>query len=194
VLKQQASTLLHASNVYHTPWPGKLAERLVRLTKKRGGLGFAAGSEEVAGENPGIQVFFANSGTEANEGALKIAKKVGKERWARKHKGRGWDATQDGDCSKTGIVCFEVRRSLHCWSHRLTTIYRQSGFHGRSMGALSVTWNAKYQKPFEPLIPGVSVGRLNDTSSLDLVEDDTCVVIVEPIQVRLPFPYHGFRD
>jgi len=164
VLKEQASTLLHASNVYHTPWPGKLAERLVQLTKKNGGLGFAAGSKEKVGDGAGIQVFFANSGTEANEGALKIAKKVGKERWAMKHKGRGWDATQDGECSKTGIVCFE------------------RGFHGRSMGALSVTWNAKYQKPFAPLIPGVSVGRLNEAESLELVKEDTCAVIVEPIQ------------
>jgi len=56
------------------------------------------------------------------------------------------------------------------------------------MGALSVTWNAKYQKPFEPLIPGVSVGRLNDTSSLDLVKEDTCAVIVEPIQVLIRVP------
>jgi len=85
-----------------------LAERLVRLTKKHGGLGYAAGTEEKAGGSAGIQVFFANSGTEANEGALKIAKKVGKERWAMKHKGRSFDATQDGECTKTGIVCFEV--------------------------------------------------------------------------------------
>jgi hypothetical protein len=56
------------------------------------------------------------------------------------------------------------------------------------MGALSVTWNAKYQKPFQPLIPGVSVGRLNDSSSLELVSEDTCAVIVEPIQVRTKVP------
>jgi acetylornithine aminotransferase len=52
------------------------------------------------------------------------------------------------------------------------------------MGSLSVTWNTKYQGPFQPLIPGVSVGRLNDMNSLDLVGEDTCAVIVEPIQVR----------
>jgi len=164
VLKTQASTLMHASNIYHTPWSGKLAERLVRLTKENGGLGFAAESGKNNGENVDIQVFFSNSGTEANEGALKIAKKVGKERWAMKHKGRNWDATQDGECSKSGIVCFE------------------NGFHGRSMGSLSVTWNTKYQGPFQPLIPGVRVGRLNDMDSLDLVNEDTCAVIIEPIQ------------
>ena len=51
------------------------------------------------------------------------------------------------------------------------------------MGGLSVTTNAKYQEPFQPLIPGVSVGRLNEDSSLELVNEDTCAVIVEPIQV-----------
>jgi acetylornithine aminotransferase len=102
---------MHASNLYHTPWPGKLAERLVKLTKQHGGLGYAVGSnaELKRGEPVGVQLFFSNSGTEANEGALKIAKKVGKERWAMKHKGRGWDAKlDDGECTKTGIVCFEV--------------------------------------------------------------------------------------
>jgi acetylornithine aminotransferase len=52
------------------------------------------------------------------------------------------------------------------------------------MGSLSVTWNSKYQGPFQPLIPGVKVGPLNDTSSVELVDEDTCAVIVEPIQVR----------
>jgi acetylornithine aminotransferase len=51
------------------------------------------------------------------------------------------------------------------------------------MGALSVTTNAKYQKPFMPLIPGVDVGKLNVYRNIEqLVVDDTCAVIVEPIQ------------
>jgi acetylornithine aminotransferase len=52
------------------------------------------------------------------------------------------------------------------------------------MGALSMTVNAKYQKPFEPLIPGVDVGKLNcAVEELDaLVTDETCGVIVECIQ------------
>ena len=51
------------------------------------------------------------------------------------------------------------------------------------MGSLSVTWNTKYQGPFQPLIPNVSVGRYDDMDSLELVGEDTCAVIVEPIQV-----------
>jgi acetylornithine aminotransferase len=59
----------------------------------------------------------------------------------------------------------------------------EGSFHGRSMGALSVTSNPKYQAPFAPLLPGVSVGQLGDVAGLEaLVRDDTCAVIVEPIQ------------
>jgi acetylornithine aminotransferase len=132
---------------------------LVNTTKAQGGLGFAPGSSS---PSTGAKIFFSNSGTEANEGALKIARKVGKDRWAAAAPGRSWDAPE---CSKTRIVCFG------------------GSFHGRSMGALSVTINPKYQKPFEPLLPGVDVGTLNDLESLQtLVTEDTCAVIVEPIQ------------
>jgi len=110
----------------------------------------------------GAKVFFSNSGTEANEGALKIARKVGKDRWAESAPNRSWD---DASCTKTRIVCFE------------------NSFHGRSMGALSVTSNPKYQKPFTPLIPGVDVGKLNNFEGLEsLVGENTCAVIVEPVQ------------
>ncbi len=56
-------------------------------------------------------------------------------------------------------------------------------FHGRTMGALSVTGNEKYRKPFEPLIPEVRFGRFNVVQGLDkLVTEDLAAVIVEPIQ------------
>lgn len=119
---------------------------LVTLTQAEGGLGFAPSSSS----SSGAKVFFSNSGTEANEGALKIARKVGKER---------------GGVSKTRIVCFE------------------NAFHGRSMGALSVTPNPKYQAPFAPLLPGIDVGRLNVIADIEqLVGPETCAVIVEPVQ------------
>lgn len=133
------------------------------LTEKEGGLGYAAGSTEssLSIAKHGAKVFFANSGTEANEGALKIARKVGKDRWASATGGRA----DDPSCPKMRIVCFE------------------NSFHGRSMGALSVTSTEKYQAPFRPLLPGVSVGKLNDMECLHtLITDDTCTVIVEPIQ------------
>ncbi|KAG6903369.1 hypothetical protein C0995_013122 [Termitomyces sp. Mi166 len=159
VLSNQAEKLVHTSNVYHHEWAGKLAEELITTTQKHGGLGVASGSND---KSLGAKVFFANSGTEANEGALKVARKVGKERWAAAAPGRRWDSLS---CTKTGIVCFE------------------GSFHGRSMGALSVTANPKYQAPFAPLIPGVGVGRLNNYAGLEiLINEDTCGVIVEPIQ------------
>jgi acetylornithine aminotransferase len=131
----------------------------VTLTQTEGGLGWPSGQSHPEG---GAKVFFSNSGTEANEGALKIARKVGKDRWAAAVLGRSWDSE---DCTKTRILCFE------------------NSFHGRSMGALSVTSNAKYQKPFVPLIPNVDVGHLNSMEDIQrLLVEDTCAVIVEPIQ------------
>ena len=51
------------------------------------------------------------------------------------------------------------------------------------MGALSVTTNPKYQLPFQPLIPGIDVGKGEDIPGLEgLVTKDTCGVIIEPIQ------------
>lgn len=102
----------------------------------------------------GGKVFFSNSGTEANEGALKFARKYGKD-------------SAQGNVNKTGIVCFS------------------NAFHGRSMGALSVTPNPKYQAPFAPLIPDVRVGEYNDMDAERmkvLVDESVCGVIVEPIQ------------
>ena len=143
VMAKQASKLSHASNVYWNEWAGELAKALVEGTKQHGGLGLSDSSESA-------KVFFANSGTEANEGALKFARKYGKE---------------VGGKTKTGIVCFT------------------NAFHGRSMGALSVTPNPKYQDPFAPLIPGVKVGEYNSSTNLEeLIDESTCGVILEPIQ------------
>ncbi|KAJ7179362.1 acetylornithine aminotransferase [Mycena filopes] len=148
VIAEQAGKLLHTSNVYHNEWAPQLAKLLVTLTQRDGGLGSAPEGTGFTG----AKVFFTNSGTEANEGALKIARKVGKDRAA------------DGK-SKTRIVCFE------------------NAFHGRSFGSLSVTPNPKYQTPFAPLLPGVDVGKVNDVEALaGLIGEETCAVIVEPIQ------------
>ncbi|KAH6915408.1 acetylornithine aminotransferase [Coprinopsis sp. MPI-PUGE-AT-0042] len=150
VLSEQAGKILHASNVYHNEWAGKLAQSLVTLTQKEGGLGYVPGSKADNLQTEQVpKVFFSNSGTEANEGALKIARKFGK----------------DLGSPKSRIVCFE------------------NAFHGRSMGALSVTPNPKYQSPFAPLIPGVDVGQVNQIEALDtLVTPETCAVIIEPNQ------------
>ena len=56
-------------------------------------------------------------------------------------------------------------------------------FHGRSIGALSVTGNAHYQEPFAPLMPGVKFAEYNNLESVkELVTDKTCAVIMETVQ------------
>ncbi len=62
-------------------------------------------------------------------------------------------------------------------------IAMKNSFHGRSMGALSVTGDAHYRDPFEPLIPGIRFAKFNDLASVrELVTDDTCAIILEAVQ------------
>jgi acetylornithine aminotransferase len=151
LLAEQAGRLSHSSNVCWNEWAGELGRLLVHQTREHGGLGFVKGEDG----QEGAKVFFTNSGTESNEGALKFARLIGKNRQSNSSNGK----------EKTALVCFN------------------NAFHGRSLGALSVTPNPKYQAPFSPLIPNVRVGQLGDEKSLkDLVTEDVCGVIVEPIQ------------
>jgi predicted acetylornithine/succinylornithine family transaminase len=127
-IKKQAETLMHTSNLFHTEPASALAERLVRLA-------FPS------------KVFFTNSGTEAFEGAMKFARRIGKEQ------------------GRTEYVAFE------------------SSFHGRTMGALSLTWTAKYREPFEPLVPGVRFVPRGDLAALaEAVSSKTAAVMLEPVQ------------
>lgn len=130
-IRASAAGLLHVSNLYYTMPQALLARDLCQAS-------FAD------------RAFFCNSGAEANEGALKFARK-----WAR----------ANGYSDKTGIVAFS------------------GSFHGRTMGALAVTATAKYRQPFEPLIGGVSFAEYNNLDSArQAITDDTCAVIVEPVQ------------
>jgi acetylornithine/succinyldiaminopimelate/putrescine aminotransferase len=116
------------SNLFHTRPGAVLAERLVALA-------FPS------------KVFFTNSGTEALEGAMKFARRIGKEQ------------------GRTEYVAFE------------------HGFHGRSMGALSLTWTEKYRTPFEPLIPGVRFVPRDDLAAVaSAVTEKTAAVFAEPVQ------------
>ncbi|KAG5953011.1 acetylornithine aminotransferase, partial [Claviceps sorghi] len=134
-----AKTLVHASNLYYNPWTGALSKLLVEKTLESGGMHDASA------------VFVCNSGSEANEAAIKFARKAGK--------------VVDPSGDKMEIVSFT------------------NAFHGRTMGSLSATHNAKYQKPFAPMVPGFREGVYNDVDGLaDLVTAKTCGVIVEPIQ------------
>ncbi|KAI9768598.1 MAG: acetylornithine aminotransferase [Geoglossum simile] len=66
IISQQAKTLIHSSNLYHNPWTGTLSKLIVQKTLEQGGMHTAS------------KVFVCNSGSEANEAALKFARKVGK--------------------------------------------------------------------------------------------------------------------
>ncbi len=129
-IKKQVDRLIHSTNLYYNTTCGQAAKAL----------------KEACGMD---RVFFTNSGTEANEGALKAARKYA-------------FAKQSG---------------------RTQFIAMTGSFHGRSLGALSVTDHAAYREPFEPLIPGVSFAVFNDLDSVrSLVNDRTCAIILEPVQ------------
>ena len=67
--------------------------------------------------------------------------------------------------------------------HDHEIIAMRHSFHGRSMGALSVTGNDHYQEPFKPMIGGVKFADFNDLDSVKaLVSDKTCAVIMETLQ------------
>lgn len=131
--------MIHTSNLYHNPWTGTLSKLLVEKTLEGGGMHTAS------------KVFICNSGSEANEAAIKFSRKVGK--------------TIDPSGAKHEVVSFH------------------NSFHGRTMGSLSATPNPKYQKPFSPMLPGFRYGTYNDTAAInELVNEQTCGVIIEPIQ------------
>lgn len=66
---------------------------------------------------------------------------------------------------------------------RYEFIAMEHAFHGRSMGALSVTGTEKYRTPFEPLISGTHFATYNDLESVKaLISDKTCAIIMETLQ------------
>ena len=127
----QLTDVMHVSNLYTTTINEQAAEKLVSMTDFD-------------------QVFFVNSGTEAIEASLKLARIYAKK--------------------TLGKDKFEV-------------ISMKNGFHGRTMGSLSLTGQSKYQDDFTPLLPGVQYAVFNDISSLQAkITDNTCAVILEIIQ------------
>lgn len=122
--------LLHTSNLFYNEPAVEAAEKLTEMT----------GMDKV---------FFTNSGTEAVEGALKIARRY--------HFNKG----------KKGCEIIAM----------------QGSFHGRSMGALSVTGKDHYREPFEPLIGGVKFATYNDLDSVKaLINENTGAIIMETFQ------------
>ena len=131
-LCEQASVLWHTSNLYRVEWQERLAETLIG----RSGLD---------------AVFFANSGAEANEAAIKLARLAG---------------------HRAGV-------------ERPAIIVMDGSFHGRTLGALSATGNAKVQLGFGPLLDGFVRVPYGDAAAVArVVAENPAVVavLVEPIQ------------
>jgi acetylornithine/N-succinyldiaminopimelate aminotransferase len=129
-LMEQGQQLIHCSNLFYHAYQGLLAKRLV----------------DISGMS---KAFFCNSGTEAIEAALKIARAY-------------------GNAQKTG---------------KSVILTLKNSFHGRTLGALSITTQEKYQAPFRPLIPDIAVVEEFSVSALEKAfSDQVCALVVEPIQ------------
>lgn len=134
-IRRESARAIHFSNLFHNEFQGPLARKLAAIS----GLD---------------RVFFANSGTEAIDGALKLARLCGRP-----------PENTPANKRKTRILALE------------------NSFHGRTFGALSVTATEKYRAPFSPLVPRVEFVRFNDVADLESKFDDTvCAVILETIQ------------
>lgn len=132
-LKAQIDKLLHTSNYFYN----------VPAVKAASSFAKASGMD---------RVFFTNSGTEAIEGAIKLARKY----YYKKH---------------------------HTGDSQIIAMNRS--FHGRSMGALSVTGQPSYREAFEPLIGGVVFADLNSIEDIKLkMNEKTCAVLLEPVQAE----------
>ncbi len=130
-LKEQLDKLIHTSNLFYNVPAIDAAGKLKKATELD-------------------RVFFTNSGTEAIEGAIKLARKYA--------------------YNKDGQTDHEI-------------IAMNQSFHGRSLGALSVTGNPHYQEAFKPLIGGIKFANFNDLDSVKaLVNDKTCAILIETVQ------------
>ncbi|EFN54478.1 hypothetical protein CHLNCDRAFT_35898 [Chlorella variabilis] len=139
---EQAGVLSHVSNLFHTAPQVKLAKRLVESS-------FAD------------RVFYANTGTEANEAAIKFARKYAKV--------------------KAGLDPYNADTALEC----ATEIVSFTGsFHGRTMGSLALTYKDQYKTPFQPVMPGsVMVPYMDLEAARGVIKKGkTAAVFVEPIQ------------
>ena len=129
-VQRQAAELVHVSNLFRNPNQGELARRIT------------------CHAGPG-RVFFCNSGAEANEGLIKLARLHGRRR-------------SGGEEGK-----------------RFKVICARNAFHGRTFGGMSATPQEKIQGGFRPLVPGFAFGELNDVASFAALIDDTTAAIVQ---------------
>jgi len=130
----QSLALIHTSNLFYHEGQAELA---LRLTERTGM----------------DRVFFANTGTEAWEGAMKLA--------------RAYAGLKRGEGVNIGTKFLALEQS----------------FHGRTFGSVSTTYKAKYREPFGPVVPGVEFVRFNDVVDLRAkFSTEVCAILVEAIQ------------
>ncbi len=133
-IAQQSKRLLHTSNLFYHEGTANLALRLT----------------EISGMD---RVFFCNSGAEAWEAALKLAR------------ANATQARESGKRLGTKFLALE------------------HSFHGRTMGAVATTHKDKYRLPFAPVMPDVEFVRFNDVADLrSKFSEDVCGICLEPIQ------------
>jgi len=132
-MNDQIQQLHHVSNLYHIPLQQELAAFLTH-------------------HSCADRVFFANSGAEANEGAIKLARKYA-------HTVKGYEYP--------------------------LIVTAQASFHGRTLATLTATGQPKYQKHFDPLMPGFVYVPYNDLEALTktvLELEQVAAILLEPIQ------------
>lgn len=133
-IRREAARAIHFSNLYHNPYQGPLAAKLAKWS----GLD---------------RVFFTNSGTEAIEGAMKLAR----------------------------LHSRKAAATAEHPPHKFLAL--ENSFHGRTFGAVSITSTAKYREPFAPLVPGVEFVRFNDLHDLAAKFDGSvCAIVMETVQ------------
>jgi acetylornithine/N-succinyldiaminopimelate aminotransferase len=133
-IAKQCRALIHTSNLFYHEGQAELAMRLTERT----GLD---------------RVFFANTGTEACEAALKLS--------------RAYAGVLRSEGKQIGTKFLALEQS----------------FHGRTFGSVSITYKAKYREPFGPVVPGVEFVRFNDVADLRAkFSSEVCAILVEAIQ------------
>jgi len=145
-INEQAGEIMHTSNLYQIPQQASLAKRLSELSF-------------------GGKCFFCNSGAEANEAAIKLARK--------------WAEINRPDIDPDDRVVLTAAKS----------------FHGRTATTIAATGQEKYQVGFEPLAGGFAYFKFGDAHDLeDNLTDNVCAIMLEPIQAEggVNVPPEGF--
>ena len=154
---EQLGKLQHISNLYYTLPQIKLAEELTRRT------GMA-------------KAFFCNSGAEANEVAIKTARKYGSTVLGAR--ARSEDGETDGSADPAADAEIGAAQER---GNRIITLL--DSFHGRTMATITATGQEHYHHYFTPFVEGFDYCRPNDAEHLkSLICEDTCAIMIELIQ------------